>query len=94
MMCTGLALRGVVGWFLEGILPLLFFAKQNSQITFTGITNDDQDITVGSVSLYQGRWGMDCSTSGWLGLCSSLEEDSRSIPYTAYRGMGGFVACV
>jgi len=35
-----------IGWFIEGILPLLPFAKKSTEITFTGITNDDIDLSI------------------------------------------------
>lgn len=35
-----------IGWFIEGILPILPFGKKASSIAFTGITNDDADFTV------------------------------------------------
>jgi RNA 3'-terminal phosphate cyclase-like protein len=35
-----------VGWFIEGVLPLLLFCKSPSHLTLTGITNDDQDLSV------------------------------------------------
>jgi len=40
----GLA-RGI-GWFVEGVLPLLPFCKKATSITFTGITSDDVDLGV------------------------------------------------
>jgi RNA 3'-terminal phosphate cyclase-like protein len=35
-----------IGWFIEGIIPLLLFAKEHSKIQFTGITNDSKDLSV------------------------------------------------
>jgi len=35
-----------IGWYIEGILPLLPFAKLSFNGNFTGITNDDVDISV------------------------------------------------
>lgn len=35
-----------IGWFLEGILPLMPFGKKAVNAVFTGITNDDADLTV------------------------------------------------
>ena len=35
-----------IGYYIEGILPLLLFAKDNTKIQFSGITNDDQDFSV------------------------------------------------
>jgi RNA 3'-terminal phosphate cyclase len=35
-----------IGYFIEGILPLLIFAKEKSYLTFQGITNDSQDLSV------------------------------------------------
>ena len=32
-----------VGWFIEGVLPLLPFAKQATALALSGITNDDAD---------------------------------------------------
>mmetsp|Transcript_12155 Transcript_12155/g.18355 ORF Transcript_12155/g.18355 Transcript_12155/m.18355 type:complete len:362 (+) Transcript_12155:64-1149(+) len=35
-----------IGWFIEGIIPLIVFAKNPVSIQFTGITNDEMDISV------------------------------------------------
>ena len=35
-----------IGWFIEGIIPLLIFGKERSQVTFSGVTNDAQDLSV------------------------------------------------
>eukprot|EP01035_Chromulina_nebulosa_P007833 gene7833-10585_t len=35
-----------IGWFIEGIIPLAIFSKSNVSITFSGLTNDCQDISV------------------------------------------------
>ena len=35
-----------IGWFIEGILPLVVFGKDNSSIAFTGVTNDALDFSV------------------------------------------------
>jgi RNA 3'-terminal phosphate cyclase-like protein len=35
-----------IGWFIEGILPLLAFAKEMSSLQLTGITNDASDLSV------------------------------------------------
>jgi RNA 3'-terminal phosphate cyclase-like protein len=35
-----------IGWFLEPIIPLLVFAKESTQITLFGITNDAVDMSV------------------------------------------------
>lgn len=35
-----------VGWFIEGILPLIIFGKENFVGNFTGITNDGIDLSV------------------------------------------------
>ena len=35
-----------VGWFVEGVIPLLPFAKKPTTAAFSGITNDDADMTV------------------------------------------------
>jgi RNA 3'-terminal phosphate cyclase-like protein len=35
-----------IGWFIEGILPLLVFAKTKSLLQLTGITNDSNDLSV------------------------------------------------
>ena len=35
-----------IGWFLEAVIPLLVFAKENTHITLTGITNDALDMSV------------------------------------------------
>ena len=35
-----------IGWFIEGIIPLLIFAKEAVKLSFTGITNDSLDPTV------------------------------------------------
>lgn len=35
-----------IGWFIEGILPLLPFGKKATEIAFTGITNDDVDLSI------------------------------------------------
>jgi RNA 3'-terminal phosphate cyclase-like protein len=40
-----------IGWFLEGIIPLAPFSKKPFDITFNGITNDDNDISV-TISLH------------------------------------------
>lgn len=40
-----------IGWFIEGILPLLPFAKKATSIVFTGITNDDADFSVDTLKL-------------------------------------------
>ncbi|KAK8794720.1 hypothetical protein WA158_001701 [Blastocystis sp. Blastoise] len=37
--------RGI-GYYAMGIIPLLIFGKQSSYITFTGVTNNDIDISV------------------------------------------------
>lgn len=37
--------RGV-GWFVEGVLPLLPFGKRPAALTLAGITNDDADLGV------------------------------------------------
>lgn len=34
-----------IGWFVEGILPLAPFCKEQLQLTLNGITHDDVDIT-------------------------------------------------
>ena len=38
-----------VGWFIEGILPLICFGKASFNGQFTGITNDDVDISVDTI---------------------------------------------
>ncbi len=35
-----------IGYYIEGILPLLLFAKENTKIQFSGITNDELDLSV------------------------------------------------
>lgn len=35
-----------IGWFIEAIIPLLIFAKDHTQIRFTGVTNDSLDVSV------------------------------------------------
>ncbi len=35
-----------IGWFIEGIIPLVIFSKENVNIEFTGITNDPYDLSV------------------------------------------------
>lgn len=35
-----------IGWFLEALIPLLVFAKENTHIMLTGITNDALDTSV------------------------------------------------
>lgn len=35
-----------IGWFIEGIIPLAIFSKSNLSITFSGLTNDCDDISV------------------------------------------------
>ena len=35
-----------IGWFIEGIIPLAIFSKSNVSVTFSGLTNDCQDISV------------------------------------------------
>ena len=35
-----------MGWFVEGVLPLLPFAKKPTTLALSGITNDDLDISV------------------------------------------------
>ena len=35
-----------IGWFVEGILPLLLLGKESSTIKFSGITNDAWDLSV------------------------------------------------
>lgn len=35
-----------IGWFIEGILPLLFLGREMSFITFYGMTNDAYDLSV------------------------------------------------
>jgi RNA 3'-terminal phosphate cyclase-like protein len=35
-----------IGWFIEGILPLVVFGKDNASIAFTGVTNDALDLSV------------------------------------------------
>lgn len=35
-----------IGWFIEGILPLIIFGKENFHGHFTGITNDGVDLSV------------------------------------------------
>ncbi len=38
-----------IGWFLEGILPLLPFAKRPTTLVLKGITNDDADVAVDAI---------------------------------------------
>jgi RNA 3'-terminal phosphate cyclase-like protein len=40
-----------IGWFLEGILPLLPFAKKPTFLALTGVTTDDADIGVDMLRL-------------------------------------------
>jgi RNA 3'-terminal phosphate cyclase-like protein len=35
-----------IGWFLEGILPLMPFGKKAAALTLTGSTSDDTDVSV------------------------------------------------
>lgn len=35
-----------IGWFVEGIIPLCVFCKENVRLSLTGITNDAMDISV------------------------------------------------
>lgn len=35
-----------IGWFIEGIIPLVIFGKESASINFTGITNDALDFSV------------------------------------------------
>ena len=35
-----------IGWFIEGIIPLVLFGKEDISATFTGITNDAMDFSV------------------------------------------------
>ena len=35
-----------IGWFIEGIIPILAFSKEPTYITFTGITNGPDDLSV------------------------------------------------
>jgi RNA 3'-terminal phosphate cyclase-like protein len=35
-----------IGWFVEGIIPLVIFAKSPVSLQLTGVTNDDLDISV------------------------------------------------
>lgn len=35
-----------IGWFLEGILPLVPFGKKPTNVVFSGITNDDADLSL------------------------------------------------
>lgn len=35
-----------IGWFIEGILPMLPFAKKPTALALSGITNDDVDLNV------------------------------------------------
>ncbi|RYG41211.1 18S rRNA biogenesis protein RCL1, partial [archaeon] len=35
-----------IGWFIEGLLPLLPFGKKGVALTLTGVTNDDTDFNV------------------------------------------------
>ena len=35
-----------IGWFIEGIIPLAVFGKESLEIQFTGITNDNTDLSV------------------------------------------------
>lgn len=35
-----------IGWFIEGIIPLLIFCKTDVAISFTGVTNDSLDFSV------------------------------------------------
>lgn len=35
-----------IGWFLDGVLPLLPFGKKATVALFTGITNDDADLSI------------------------------------------------
>ena len=38
-----------IGWFIEGILPLICFGKASFNGQFTGITNDAIDISVDTI---------------------------------------------
>lgn len=38
-----------IGYYLEGIIPLLIFGKNASQVTFIGITNDNTDLSVDTI---------------------------------------------
>lgn len=35
-----------IGWFIEGLLPMLPFAKKPTNLVLTGITNDDTDYSI------------------------------------------------
>lgn len=35
-----------IGWFIEGILPIALFGKFPLQLTLSGVTNDDTDISI------------------------------------------------
>lgn len=39
-----------IGWFLEGVLPLLPFCKEPTRLTLTGITNDAVDISIDTIA--------------------------------------------
>ncbi len=38
-----------IGWFIEGIIPLAVFCKEPLHITFSGITNDSNDLSVDTI---------------------------------------------
>ncbi len=40
--CTSRA----IGWFIEGLIPILIFAKSPSKLILTGVTNNQEDISV------------------------------------------------
>jgi RNA 3'-terminal phosphate cyclase-like protein len=35
-----------IGWFLEPLLPLLVFAKESTNLSLTGVTNNSEDISI------------------------------------------------
>jgi RNA 3'-terminal phosphate cyclase-like protein len=35
-----------IGWFLEALVPLCIFGKEPARLTLTGVTNDENDLSV------------------------------------------------
>lgn len=40
-----------IGWYLEGILPIVIFAKLPVKLTLTGVTNNQLDITIDTLRI-------------------------------------------
>jgi RNA 3'-terminal phosphate cyclase-like protein len=69
-----------VGWYIEGILPLLPFAKRGTTLTLTGVTNDDSDLSVDTLRLV---------TLPLLGLFGFGEGLSLTLKRRGARPLGG-----